>query len=1614
MAKNVCRSVRQTVMELEEDGLSLPQLKAARAVLSHIANLKTEPYTRKEELLKKLLKANGNDGTLALAFNGSNQYKAATPSSLVEYNGKYILTTDKGTYSFKPGIIVSEPVNGKTVTVPVMALTAPYAKSWLEEYFEGAPMKLSIRHSPIALGPLKGVTESDSIKKYQQKMVDWIKEKTGVQVISNDAALVLETAGLAATELEAARYTIDNNSIRVIGNVPLVAEKTIREQLFKAYAAQNKLDVDSLSDELKEVALKELKDKGLDVKMAIDGLAMYLDSRDKLSELTHEMIHAGALRYMIDPANKNSVPMKRMQELFDVAIANKEKIGRGMIEGSLINEYWTTNIHEFVAEALSNPLLINALMQVQVDAKPKLNSLFKQFIDTLLDMLGIKGNVKNNMFEYVLDTFTAMVKEQKENDERLNQSLLGVKLKLFDTPKLGSDAEMGIGSKATDTFVGQEELHLGQVLRAEFDNYYSLDIEAGNEIQTQEFNDLQDLILDTYESTMQDLGKGKVGLRLFESTVDQTAGQIDLRSKEMHIRWNKMSRLSRVSEVFLHEVNHLMSSRVFKNNSKLRALMENLRDSAVASGVTYKLFLEGIESPTENEIAIAKMKFDYTFDKTANPEEFYAYATTNEQVYNAIKNVKVTTPLIKQLEMDPNKKEPMKKVLNILIKTVNDVWRLLTGRGVAGGVMIKEMLLTIAKLDAEAMQRKRKVESEPDGITDYVKVKIGQMDEVLEPVMKQAEAWNEKFSAKQSAKWLANHLKRIPILNDLIETGISQYLWRMVTQDTTATDVADMYMVFRHAKQKVEKHTADIRNGVKSVVRELYKDEDEATKKAVTKIVLEGDLAQFSAAELKEYLADNKKIEIAIIELQKMIQPDETMMKQIDGLAEYLFTGTTKLRNQQINANNIVTEMYKTKKNRTNANPELVKMVDKLVSLKVLQKSDKTQIKLLSTLDEEVLDKTIQMYRSYIDNMRTNATISAYDPIPKGYTRPEDGLIKYELIPEEEIEAQKSVLMKLVDDKPYAVIEGKRYFLMTGRTKSVGFNEGAIGLISHTTEGIPVSSLIRKNNELNKDGGLMDGELRAKTKKIINAIHVGDVNVMKMFKLEAGQSLVPVYDHQYNIVDYRIQLTKLEKEIHLPDRKTELSDLLSHTFSRSVKTSLTATENKRVVDTIIEHSAKGILENPDEYVLVEEYTEEDRMNGVKREKRHDRWDYLPDHTKDYIYQKLRNKSIYIHKDFVELMTGEKDVTIGNFAKFGLDLKKYPVAKARLMALESYIAEILGYVKNAMVVLNADVLIGNQTSNAMVAIIHGIDPITYTKTFKERWAQLNEYNIKSQQLAELEVRRMAGENVKNKIKQLQRQLEGNVWDELVKDGQYTALVEDINIENQSEGQIYTMVNNYIEKKNWSGAVKTLRNMLYIDRTSALYGSMLKTVHYGDAITRQIIKEELEKKLVDKWYKKLKPSSDFLDTDKISKVVATNEAIAKLKELSATNPALRVEIEKDIQGMLNYLDQLLVNYGYTMNRWWKYAERVGGLFFMKYYLSQAKAIASMAKRVPTMLGLTQAAQLLSGIYVQDPLDTYLRSGIDGLAYRWMLDDSPEQLITPNLWELIPDISSAIKFK
>ena len=655
------------------------------------------------------------------------------------------------------------------------------------------------------------------------------------------------------------------------------------------------------------------------------------------------MIHVGSSAFI--KANPEHMATKKVMALYKEALDDRVYIKE--VTGQT---YWMNNVDEFIAEALSNPVMIEYFNNMPTKySGSRLTYLFETLVNELLGMLGFTKN--DSVYQHVMDGFTAMLEYQ------FNDNIIADSKK--DT--MGSDKDANIGQSANDVEEMGFDVDLGQNLVDIFVDWYQNDMDTGviasdkrgifdayvmtteeftkSGTKLNEFEMLQKQVLDTYMETMTDLNTGNMSVDMFTNATEQTAGSINLKTRELKVRWNKASRLTSTSEVLLHEVNHAMSHHVFKENVQLRRLAEDLRKTAIDAGIDYKVFLEGIDNPTANEIEIAKMKYEYTFDKTANAEEFYAYATTNERVYNAIKDLEITTPLIKEVELEAGKRQPLKKVLNILIKEINKMWRLLSGRGVRGGQIIADMVTTIARLDAEMEQTKIKDSMDDETLTAYAASKMNELDEKVKPIVDKVTAWSDKLQNTGVSK-IGAQIAKIPVLNELMETGIAQYLWRTVTQDTTKDGVSDIYMVFRHSKQVVEKHTADIRNGVKMYATELYKDVDERTKNSVTKLLLEADGAQFEVDELKELLNDDTKITNEIKSIIQEIKSsmvsgkiDKETLEQIDGLAEYMVNGTMDRVDQQMNAYNIAHGVHIPE--HKSAKPRMdVKLVDRLISLK--------------------------------------------------------------------------------------------------------------------------------------------------------------------------------------------------------------------------------------------------------------------------------------------------------------------------------------------------------------------------------------------------------------------------------------------------------------------------------------------------------------------------------------------------------------------------------------------------------------------------------------------------------------------------------------------------------
>ena len=120
--------------------------------------------------------------------------------------------------------------------------------------------------------------------------------------------------------------------------------------------------------------------------------------------LAHEMIHVGSAAFMKE--NPEHPATKKVMALYIEALENKDSISR-----AVGNAYWTKNVDEFLAESLSNPLMVKYLNTMTTrHGENIISKSFSTLIDTVLGMLGFKKT--DSVYQHVLDGFTAMMEYQ--------------------------------------------------------------------------------------------------------------------------------------------------------------------------------------------------------------------------------------------------------------------------------------------------------------------------------------------------------------------------------------------------------------------------------------------------------------------------------------------------------------------------------------------------------------------------------------------------------------------------------------------------------------------------------------------------------------------------------------------------------------------------------------------------------------------------------------------------------------------------------------------------------------------------------------------------------------------------------------------------------------------------------------------------------------------------------------------------------------------------------------------------------------------------------------------------------------------------------------------------
>jgi hypothetical protein len=238
-----------------------------------------------------------------------------------------------------------------------------------------------------------------------------IKDAVGVSETTEVAGLMLEGASNGKfNEIVAGQYNYITHTVEV-AKIP--TEKEIAEAVDSGLTAQF-LKLYEVTPENADTKVN-IYQQFMDANKArtLQHVLASVESVKGSHAVTHELIHAGALNYMRN--NPKAEATVRINELYKEALKNKDKITRLTYGGDVFSTYWQTNVEEFLAEAMSNPGLMYALSQTKTDGKKKLSKgMLRELVDTMLDMLGLSPKVKDNVLEYVMDGFAAIIEAQAD------------------------------------------------------------------------------------------------------------------------------------------------------------------------------------------------------------------------------------------------------------------------------------------------------------------------------------------------------------------------------------------------------------------------------------------------------------------------------------------------------------------------------------------------------------------------------------------------------------------------------------------------------------------------------------------------------------------------------------------------------------------------------------------------------------------------------------------------------------------------------------------------------------------------------------------------------------------------------------------------------------------------------------------------------------------------------------------------------------------------------------------------------------------------------------------------------------------------------------------------
>lgn len=945
------------------------------------------------------------------------------------------------------------------------------------------------------------------------------------------------------------------------------------------------------------------------------------------------------------------------------------------------------------------------------------------------------------------------------------------------------------------------------------------------------------------------------------------------------------------------------------------------------------------------ELAAATERYDYIFNNTDGNHlhEFVALGLTNEAFNKKLSTITGVTKKDKLWQGD------VASSLMHLFQVIAD-WvtsRVTHTSNITADQKLMKLAEQLAGIDA---RKKQTILFNSDKVTEHIHAGIAKF--VAEPIHKLASSSVVRNSRSKIVRNVGNIVSKIPyttieaysqVMSDVSRRmGITKdsLIHSLITEGIGNTKFNHKFHeLLRYSNKMIDQARTHIKtNVIKELTGAFHTEYGSSTRKALTNVVLKTDLHTLVGAygwnKVRQFFDDKANVEQEInaleLELDKQFKAkgrNHYFKKHAESLGSYMANGVFTQEHTATNADAIARE-FGTDNEPVQNYKDAAAIIDKLASLYAVKYTNGQQLALVKKLaDAEFKADKVNNGLTFLAQVHADSVKRSQEllfkgnpsSVIKGYTKeiinPNTTVIVAPLSEEATLlrEGYQRESQPLERDAMDTTSE-EMYRYISKDNLLTTYEAGIASTTNKKAKGTDLIDVYVQQDSSNPQAEAISAGFQIHAKKLQATKKQYTAADTKL----KGAALAPIFNEDGNVTQYRYLMSERNKVEVL--EKDGNFDTIMGAMEASISDKLNTEDiNKRLIQLAKDTFDEKYAENPKNFVTVGKNGSTERYREI--------YAMLPYEARQEIKRVWGSDNMQVPAELVTLMFGQRKISgaqklleTAAFDKLNvrvLEMLGINLGK-KIKTIENVWQEIVKITKDVIVIKSGVVLLGNVLSNLAILKVAGISfrdiiknhgvAITYAKQYQKKTAELEA--LKRELRVNPNATNVKGKQVK--IAMLETELNENPVKELIDEGVYQSIVEDVDVEDD-QFTYKSKLQEWITPKFVSdGKVPQLLTdigqNLIISHETTLYKALRDATQLSDFVARYTLHQaNLENGMTNK-----ESIQDIVDT--------------------------------------------FVNYDLPTHKGIQYANDMGLVMFTKFFIRIQKVIARMAtKKTANFVGL-----------------------------------------------------------